>query len=271
MAFGKKKMGTTKKVFKRQEKTIAKRVGVPAEKAIVSIMKKVADREIAKTLELKYVSSGTAASNPTFNSAISSYAECYPCVPQCLPGTQSWQRAGNSVTPSRIDLKIHVGLTSVNRSIAIRAHVFVMSLKRVSRFTEVLAAGGPPLLFNNGNGSVVAYDGYPTTALLKWNFEQFTLHAHRSVVLTANVGLPNQDTTAGNAPNVSAAALVKTFKFSIKAPKKLLYDETGAINYPNNFAPFFAIGYEKVDGTAPDASNQNISASWCNSMYYYDA
>jgi len=260
-----------KATFKREKKILDKKVGVVTEKAMTVLMKKVADKEISKTLELKFTSSGTQATLPTFNSIISSYAECYPCVPQVVPGLTSWTRQGNQITPSKLELVINVGLTSVNRSIAIRAHVFVMSLKKINRFTEILSLGGQPLLFNNGNGSTVGYDGLPTTPLLKWNFEQFTLHHHKSVVLLANVGLPNQDTTAGNAPNVSPSAITKQFRFRMKPPKKLLFDENGAYGYPNNYAPFFAIGYEKLDGTPPDTTNQNVTASWANNLWYYDA
>jgi len=135
----------------------------------------------------------------------------------------------------------------------------------------LLASGGAPLLYNNGNGSNVLYSGYPSVALMKQNFEQFTFHHHKSHVFLQNVGLPNGDTTTGNSPNVTNPSASVSYTFDIKLPKKLLYDEAGGVIYPNNSAPFFCIGYEKLDGTAPDVANQNISAAWSNNLWFYDA
>ena len=257
---------------KKAEKVVATKVGVPTEKAIVSLMKKVADKEIAKTLELKYVAVSSGYTNVTFNSAISSFGEAYPALPQCIPGAAtSWSRLGNSITPTKCQLKINLALTSVNRTIAIKAHIFVLSLKKFSNLTNTLSSGGAPLLFNNGAGSTVVYDGYPATALYKKNFEQFTFHHHKSHVFLQNAGLPNGDTTSGSSPNVTVPAAQVTYTFNIPLPNKLFYDELGSVSYPNNAAPFFMIGYEKLDGTAPDSTNQNISVSWVNDMWFYDA
>jgi len=255
----------------KDEKKLTAKVGISTEKAIVAVMKKVADKEIAKTLELKYVAVSSGFTNVTFNSAISSWGEAYPALPQCVPGTASMMRAGNSITPTKVQLKINLALTSVNRTIAIKAHIFVLSLKKFNNLTNTLSSGGVPLLFNNGAGSTIGYDGYPATALYKKNFEQFTFHHHKSHVFLQNAGLPNGDTTSGSSPNVSTPAAQVTYTFNIPVPNKLFYDELGSITYPNNSAPFFMIGYEKLDGTAPDTANQNITASWVNDMWYYDA
>lgn len=257
------------------KKRVARRVAKKA--PALKLMRSVAQSVINRELETKYCTDQRL--NVAFNSIIGAYnLEAYPALPPCPVSTgamQTFARIGNEISPTSLKLHLTVGLNSVNRSNAFRVDVYVMTRKD----TKILSPNGilnrtdVPQMFNTGfGGGVTGYTGYPTIPQLRYNFNEFTIVSHKMFTLIGNVGLPNGDTTAGNAPNLLPGA-VKYLNINIPCPKTLKYPELVATTniYPNNFAPFLVIGYSKIDGTAPDTANQSIVASWTCAMTYKDA
>jgi hypothetical protein len=134
-----------------------------------------------------------------------------------------------------------------------------------------VVTNGIQLLYSGNSGVVQPYNGYITEAELPFNKDSYTLIKKFTFQLANNVGYPNGDTTAGNAPNVGLAASHKHISLTLKTPKQLSYKPSGTIVWPDNFAPFWAVGYAHVGGAAPDGINTDLHVSWNTTMSYTDA
>jgi len=249
----------------------------PRSKKSVALIKSVVGSVLDRTLETKYATDQRL--NVAFNSAIGAYnLDAYPALPPVNVATgfmQTYNRAGNEITPTSLKVHMTVGLNSVQRSSALRVDVYVLTRKdqKVLAPNGILNRVDIPQLFNAGfGGGLTSYTGLPTIPVLRMNLNEFTLISHRKFTLAGNVGLPNGDTTAGNSPNLLPGC-VKYLDINVPCPKTLKYDEGTATTavYPNNFAPFIVIGYCKVDGTAPDVAFQSVVASWTTALMFKDA
>ena len=239
----------------------------------IRLIRSVINRE----LETKYV----ATTNPSvnFNSTISTWGEMYsalPSLPQTNNPSDPSSRINSQVTPMDAKLDLTVGIGAINRTVAIKVDVFVLTRKPNRYYPDTQAlAGSPQLLLTGVPGTnTTNYTGTLTNRVFRINYDEFTVLHKRTFILGGNVGLPNGDTTAGNAPNLPSGCMSRSFTFHLKAPKTLKYNEnTASINalYPNNYAPFFCVGYCKLDGTAPDVTYQALSCSWTASMTFNDA
>jgi len=240
-------------------------------KALVSSVRSILNGE----LETKYACDNRVVG---FNSAIGSWAEAYPILPPIAPNAtgagQTFARIGTQITPISSKLTITVAPTAVNRTMSMQVDIYVCTRKQNKFFPTLASLPGALQLFMTGTtgAQTQAYDGALVSTYLRQNRNEFTILKHKRVVLLANVGIPNADTTAGNAPNVATNAAAHRMVFKLKAPKTLKYDETsGTATYPNNWAPFFVLGYSKLDGSAPDVVNQNVLATWSSSLTFKDA
>jgi len=255
-----KKMG-------RRVKAITK----PAKNAVTTIVKQILNRE----LETKFTANVV---QPTgFNSTITSFtSEAYTMVPPVVTATlpnQTYARVGNQISPMSLKTTLFCALSAVNRSLAVRVDVYILTRKDLKYWPDISNDSGSVDLFQAGNTvATVGYNGYMNTTALRYNLNKFTVLNHKQFILAGNVGVPNGDTTSGNAPNVSAGACAKKIVFNIPVPKTLKYDEDGGTYvYPNNFAPFMVIGYSKVEGSAPDTTYQSVQAQWTTALTFKDA
>jgi len=253
-------------------------------KPLVKLMKAVATKVSNAGLETKYVAD-TFAAIP-FNSNISSNSELYSCYPLLGGGANTYQRVGIDVTPMRVKNTWVVSINNIARSENLYVDIFVM-IDKNNRYYPNIASGvtspnGPQLLRSGssfGTGAVQQYNGYNTDSFKMINRERYTLLKHFRFQLAANVGLANNDTTAGNAPNLPGGLSCKTISYVVDTPKQLRYNPQGpgssptpgVPDYPSNHAPFWCLGYSKVDGTAPDLLNQSITVSHITEMIYKDA
>lgn len=252
-----------------------KRKGIKPTKALKSIVTRVAQGVMNKELETKYASA--PHQGIAFNSIISAYSsEAYSVLPPIsvqTSGMQTYNRTGNEITPLRLSMDIMVAINTVTRSCAFRVDLFVLTRKDTKYFPTIAVNSTQPKMFTTGTSTGInGYNGNNTDAMYRYNLNEFTFLKHKTFMLAGNVGLPNNDTTAGNSPNLLPGC-VKHLKFTIPCPKTLKYDEnpSTAATYPMNYAPFFLIGYSKVDGTGPDTGNASIVASWVTGLTFKDA
>lgn len=212
-----------------------------------------------------------------FNSTITSFTtEAYSLMPPVVVATlpnQTYARVGNQISPMSLKTTLFVGLSAVNRSLAIRVDVYVLTRKDLKYWPDISTDSGSVDLFQAGNSvATVGYNGFMNTTALRYNLNKFTVLKHKQFILTGNVGVPNGDTTSGNAPNVSVGGCAKKIVFDLDVPKTLKYDEDGGTYvYPNNYAPFMVIGYSKVEGAAPDTTYQSVQAQWTSALTFKDA
>jgi len=230
-------------------------------------------RLVAGQLEKKFVSSSVQSAN--FNSSISTIGDLKALVPQITSGTGSWQRLDQRITPLRLTTNWHFAFSDgITRSMNILVTLYCFTKKNIKYVPDMLAdvtTNGIQLLAAGNSGIVQPYNGYVTEGDLPFNKDSYTLIKKFQFQLTNNVGYPNGDTTAGNAPNVSLAASHKKISLTLKTPKQLTYKPSNTIVYPDGFAPFWAVGYAHVGGQAPDSINTDLNVSWNTMMTYTDA
>jgi len=268
---------TRKKSMKsRAKKNTTRRINKKATVARMPVVSALVNKIVNRKLETKYATDRRNAI--TFNSGISAWSEAYPILPPVPEeGTtpQSFARVNDQISPLNLKLDLNVAINAVARSVAVRVDVFVLTYKLNKYWPNVSALSGTPQLYRTGTtgAQTQGYDGVMSSTFLRMNLNSFSVIRHKSFLLGGNVGLPNGDTTNGNAPNMSLPGMSRKLSMVIPCPKTLKYDESSAssVTYPNNFAPFLFIGYSKVDGTGPDVSFASVVASWTNSLTYKDA
>lgn len=242
-----------------------------ARKPMVKMMKQVALKVAESAMETKYVCDTVNAI--AFNSAILSGTEQYSMYPLLGPGTNTWQRVGIDIHPIRVKNSWVISLNTVARTCNLYVDLFCLIDKNNRYYPNVVSSGAPQFLRTGqsaGTG-LQTYNGYNTDSFKMINKERYTLLKHFRFQLAANVGTANGDTTAGNAPNVANQS-VKTLSYTVDAPKTLRYNPTSTTpDYPAGHAPFWVLGYSKVDGSAPDVGNQSITVSHITEMIYKDA
>lgn len=229
------------------------------------------------TLEKKFVSSATNSAN--FNSGISVLGDLKALIPQIGTGTGSWQRLDQRITPLRLTTNWHFAFNDgITRSMNILVTLYCFHKKNVKYVPDMaqdVTTNGIQLLAAGNSGVVQPFNGYVTEGDLPLNKDSYTLIKKFQFQLCNNVGFPNGDTTAGNAPNVGLPESHKHISLTVKTPKQLTYKPQlgsgSTIYYPDGFAPFWAVGYAHIGGQAPDAINTDLNVSWNTMMTYTDA
>lgn len=247
----------------------ASALAAPQQKTLSTMVKRI----VTGQLEKKFVSSATNSAN--FNSGISVIGDLKALIPQVTSGTGSWQRLDQRITPVRLTNTWHFAFNDgITRSMNILVTLYCFTKKNIKYVPDMLAdvtTNGIQLLQSGNSGVVQPFNGYITEGDLPFNRDSYNLIKKYQFHLCNNVGFPNGDTTAGNAPNVSLAASHKKITLRLKTPKQLTYKPASGILYPDGYAPFWAVGYAHVGGQPPDAINTDLNVSWNTEMTYTDA
>jgi len=250
----------------------ARRGRKPGTKVTKKVVANTVERAINRTLETKFVSADNL-SNINFNSGITSAAtEFYSLIPSITRGNGSWQLLDNSLKPLMIKTTWHIGLASVSRSQNLVVDLYLLQNKNVKTYPSLVGTS-PAFLKQGQSGEIQNYNGYIQDGNQPINTALFTLLKHYRIHLASNVGLSNGDTTSGNAPNIGGNMSYRRITYTYKHKSPLKYTPgsgTGPI-YPNNTAPFWCLGYSKIDGSNPDVAQQNVTVTTNCQMFYKDA
>ena len=224
-----------------------------------------------RMLETKFVAPSSLL-NVNFNSGIGGPSEFYSIIPPIRRGTGSWQLLENQLNPISIKTTFTFCLSNVSRTQNLICTLYILKHKRFNSYPALVAGSDARILKNGQSTETSNYNGFIIDGDLPINNNTFTLLKKYTFRLISNVGLSNNDVQPGNAPNVDFNTVKKlSYVYKRKAPLK--YKPDGALTdiYPENDAPFWCFGYAKVDGSAPDALNQNVSVSTTSQMSYKDA
>lgn len=259
---------------KRAGRKAAKRAARKSSKSLKTMVTKIAKQAALAPLETKFVTGG-GISNIAFNSGISSSTlEFYSLIPPIVRGNGSWQLLDNSLVPLSITTTWHIGLANVARSQNLVVDLYLLENRNIKTF-PALAGSSVRFLRTGQNTETQNYNGFIQDSSQPIQLNDFKLLKHYKFQLASNVGLANADTTSGNAPNLSGGLSYKRITYTYKntARHKLMYTPDGATGniYPNNTAPFWCLGYSKVDGSAPDVTQQNVLVTTTCRMFYKDA
>jgi len=192
------------------------------------------------------------------NSAISN-ADLDACLPIVSLGTGDWQRIGARISPKSLVVRGTVYIFSrdmdINRPLEVRLLGFTQNdLRNCGQVADIDTAN----LLRGFNGTTVSYDGTIGRQVLPLNDELFKKLFDKKIKLSEQL--------AGTYEGTDMRTSAYHYSFKIKCPKYLKYDNVD--NYPNNFAPFMAVGYTYLDGTVPDELVANVyNDSHCHLKY----
>ena len=279
---------TLRRKRNQTRRALGKKMTIPTQssvsRALTTTQKAAVSQLISRKAQTKFVMNDCCVpdgSNPltnfvAFSSGITSVAEIYAAIPQLTQGEDSYQRIGDVVTPKSIycDLNVVVknGPSDAFSTDKI-VHIFLMTSKAVKDLANYTAIPIGQML-DYGNGTSGGFDGSSGAALNPVQKKSFTVLKHWKKRMTNGFGHPigSTGTTAGNADSVISVSpnSYAQLRLRIKTPPKLKY-ATAASTYPNNFAPFFVVGWTRADSagnSAPTFINTYVQAK--TGMYYKD-
>lgn len=202
------------------------------------------------------------------NSAISS-ADCEPIVPEIAPldastGSTARMRVGDRISPKYLTVQ---GVVSLNEAATggndIYARVIIASQKDVKTGAAILGGGiSANVLLRPGYGATAnetQFAGNTADILYDINRDKFKVYYDRTVKLT------QRKSSGVEADGRQSFQYGYVFK---DLPASLTFDEENG-NWPNNFAPFVAVGYCYADGQAPDVVATKLTHT-CYSQFQFE-
>lgn len=232
---------------------------VNAQVATVGKVKKM----IGKMVETKFVTRDLEI-NTTHNSQISA-PDMLPIVPTIAQGTDDFQRVGDTIRPTKLNIRgiISMDRTNVSSNQVLLVRVLVLEPRNAKTYLV----------------SVPQYATY-ANALLKLNLQTGTATAPFVGNTNDLQYMPNPDlfkvlydktfriapTADGVEENPSS---VIRWSKNLKIPK--VFDYTDGTNLPVNYNPFYCLGYVYADGTGPDVLTTKIITQTQATLYYKDA
>lgn len=205
-----------------------------------------------------------------FTSGITSTAEVYALIPRVSQGQDDHNRVGNIIQPVSLTTKVNLALYTAH-SQNIYADVYFCHSKTVKSANNTTGVVVSALL-NAGDGTNVGYDGTSYTAMLPVNKSEFTVIAHKRVLLRKVGGNPNYelDNSLG-ASSISDSKYCASFAQKIKLPQRLVYEQASN-QYPTNTFPFMMVGFcgaDSMGGIAPITARLQVQAQ--SHLYYKDS
>lgn len=212
------------------------------------------------------------------NSAIGA-GDLIQVIPRITQGVAEGQRVGNEIIAKRLSVQGLCNLTYNGASTRSRigARVMIFSVKG---YADGLAAINNAGQWINGllreGTNVRAFDGSVKSYFLPANRDLITLHAEKRLSLT----FPFQNNT-GLAPDATSFPVqtqfaTKYWKANIKCKnRRLKYSSItaggGVDLIPNNYGPIMAVGYCKLDGSAPDVLDTGMTMETLSQLHFEDA
>lgn len=216
-----------------------------------------------------YNTNATLQDFTAFTSGITSTNEIYGLIPDMSQGDDDFQRIGNTIQPVSLTTKVNLALNSTT-SQSVYADVYFLTSKTVKDFNLTNAILTAQLM-NVGDGTNAAYDGTSYTAMLPINKSEFTVLAHKRVLLQKGSGDPNTALSGAGLPSTNTFSYIKSFSQKIKLPSKLTYEDASRLQ-PSNSFPFMVVGFCGTDvngNLAPITARVFVQAQ--SHLYYKDA
>lgn len=226
-----------------------KKLSKPLRRAMTQVAKKV----ISRNAEDK-VAGVPVETNVLHNSGIAS-ADCQPLIMQIPQGVSANQRLGDRIRPKTLRVRGVIGVNpeaQFTTSKEVYVRVMLLAQKDLKTGTQILAsavdAGALLRAGYGGTGDAITFTGITNNVLMPINTNLFRVYYDRQFKLDLCLTDPGKTTHTRQ----------WSYTFTKKhLPASLFFDE-GNGDWPNNFAPFVAIGYAYADGTAPDIVTTNI-------------
>lgn len=241
----------------------------------LALVRAVAKKVVADALEDKYAIRGAGGIGGIpiyFNAAVSTSGECYPLLPPIVQGTNSNDRIGDKVRPKRLRIDFVVTANgSFDSSQINQVRVFVLQDKAIKNLDLLNQTPISTQLIENG-GSTSGFSGAPEQIMRRINLQRYQVFRDKHLEILSGRGTTPQPLNAYNGTQLFVSGQ-QCSRFSVVIPTPATLHYSGPLStVPNNFAPFFCLGYVQPDGNAlPDAFLQRVACNWTVHMDYEDA
>lgn len=197
------------------------------------------------------------------NSAIgvNDYASVLGQIPN---GVLDFQRIGDKIMPKylRVTGKVGIDVSSMTLNAPIEVRVIAFTQQGLTDYSNTGSLADPSDLLRGPGGTLVPYDGTIGNHLLPINKVGFRKYFDKKFKLNI---IDAQTTGQGVATTSSSAS----FSFKIKCPKYLKFD--AGVNWPNNFAPYLAVGFCYLDQATPAVVVTPVVCDAVASLVFEDA
>lgn len=224
---------------------------------MINLMRKM----IHKNVENKEI--GFRVEETLHNSAIGN-GDIVPIVPQIPDGLDGSSRIGDRIKPLSLEVRGVISLSEENPDTKpMYVRVMILSQKDVKVGSRVGTDTDPDHLLRPaipGSGEV-PFLGNRMELNFPVNDNKFKVYYDKKFLLAP------VSAASGNAGSLSQFTFTKYLK---TLPAHLSFDEANG-DWPNNFAPFFCVGYCYADGSGPDTVQTRVSTSIYSRLTYEDA
>lgn len=179
-------------------------------------------------------------------------ADFVPAISQVTQGNGDFQRVGNIIEPKSCTVSLRIGYNATNVD---ANNTYVVVYYGVSKAFKTWQNNNPVstvAILDNGDGTSVQWAGLRNQLALPTDKKMFTLK-RKVFRLSKTPGVLNNDVnppgTQGGSYATSNGYNVRSLLLRFKPPTHLKYNLAGDV-YPQNFAPFYAVGFCHADGTA---------------------
>lgn len=235
-----------------------------SKKKIAGIVKKVIAGQEEKKLQV-------LTPDPlTFNGGISSTSEWYNPIPVVNQGVGGFQRDGNVIKPTLLDMNWHISIgTGVTRSCDDTVVLYLFKLKNARSYADMINRGSATTFLDNGSLGLKAFTGIPQDVYLPVNNDGITLIKKKVFKLNKGTGSLNNDGTG----TYSGAGGVTSRHINVKIRKlpQFMYQQGNTDGLPENYGLCWALGYCKSDGSSPDVLFQDVRVDFTSALYFTDA
>lgn len=222
---------------------------------------RVVKRQVGRTMENKKI--GWTIDVAQHNSAIST-ADCYPVLQLIPKGDYSYNRDGDRIKPKSLIVRGVVSLVNTanqpnNTPIFARIVIAAQKDVKVATSTNTQCDAAHLLRPATPGADQLQFTGQLLQLNYPVNDLKFRVYMDKVVKLTP----------------VTTASLetrgTQSYRFykRIPCPASLTFD-AGNLDSPNNFAPFYALGYAYQDGTSPDVLSTRIFSSVSSILTFED-
>ncbi|UAU47034.1 VP2 [Chicken proventriculitis-associated circular virus 28] len=264
-----RKTRANRRAYARKSNRVA-RVSKPLKRAILNITNGHQETKYRAHTLTNASGSSNIGVFTGFTSGITGTGEIYSLIPTLNQGDGSFQRQGVVVFPKK--LRVHLNICSTQNNLKnadYMVYAFFLECPQVKDFANSSAIPITSLM-DDGAGSHTTFDGKSQTSLYTVNRQAFRVIRVLKKRILYNVPI---------GPSAGQAAVAQdpsqdhhSVSLDIPVPKKFVYN-TESSAYPNNYAPFFCLGF--IDNTwngdtAPGAT-ESVQVQARSELWYKDA
>lgn len=224
-------------------------------------------RMINKDTENKSV--GYQVENAVLHNSPITSADCEPLIGEIAQGTDQFNRIGDVIRPKSLVVRGTLALNSSSitggfTQTPLRVRVMILAQKDIKVGQQVLSGGVDTVHLLEPNLDVANeadFSGATINALFPVNKDLFRVYYDRTFTLCG----PSADS------HEAVTKYMASWSYRFKKLPSTLHFDNGNGDYPNNFAPFLAIGYSYPDGSSPDTLTRRLVSTAYARLEFEDA